>query len=438
MPSKEDKTSKAYHFFKEAVGKNQIFSFKDIADATGWSISSVRTYKAKKWHGLLEKVDDGYRCRNPFNLSEESFHRLHTQRTDLEGEILRPRFSPTVDTLIDKCRESALLGVQIYNNPLISFRTPGYVVQMVIAYTALFHAIFERDNRAYWYTNSDGTPTLIDGDKYAWDISECIKQYFSGRTRPEIENLKFFIEIRNKIEHRFVPELDLTLSGKCQALLMNFEELLVSEFGQYFALGSNLALALQFSTYSNEQEAVLRRIQSDEYEYIKAYSDAYDAKLTADIAESPKYSFRAFLIPKIGNHANSSDVAIEFIRYDPDNPEEMEKYEKQVAFIREKKVQVANQGKLKPKSVVLEVSRITGKDFKMHHHTNAWKLYKVRPQESIPTGCNVKYCQFDDAFNQFVYTDEWVKFLCEKVNDPDEFSVIKGYQNIPRKMVSTS
>jgi len=90
---------------------------------------------------------------------------------------------------------------------------------------------------------------MIDGDKYAWDISECIKIYYGGRTLPEVENLKFFIKIRNKIEHRFIPVLDLTFSGKYQALLMNFESLLINEFGTYFALGANLALALHYSPF---------------------------------------------------------------------------------------------------------------------------------------------------------------------------------------------
>lgn len=429
MPSNNDKAKAVYHFLTEAERQNRTFTLEEIAIVSGWSLRTVRTYRSKKWHSFFQAVDDGYKCSGIINVSEDAFLRIQGQRTDLDGDILRPRFTPTVDSLVDKAREAALLGVQIYNNPLIAFRTPGYIVQMIIAHTALFHAIFERDNLDYWYKNTDGTPKLIDGDRYVWDVSECLKIHYGGQALPEVENLKFFIKIRNKIEHRFVPVLDLTFSGKCQALLMNFESLLINEFGTYFTLGANLALALQLSTFSQEQQEVLRKIQTEEYDSIKKYSDAYDALLPDEITQSSCYSFRAFLIPKIGNHAKSADIAIEFVQYDPANAEDMEKYEKQVAFIREKMVPVANPGKLRPKAVAAQVQAKTGIRFTINNHTNAWKLYKVRPKTRTPHGCKTQYCHLDDAFNDFIYTQEWVDFLCEKIRDPDEFRRIKQYRD---------
>ncbi|MCA9955004.1 MAG: DUF3644 domain-containing protein, partial [Anaerolineales bacterium] len=243
--SNQEKTRKIYKFFIDAEEEKRTISLEEIANESGWSASTVRTYKTKKWHFFLKSRGKGFVCEGIKKISEDAFVRLHTQRAILDGELLRPRFTPNVDSLIDKAQESALLAVQIYNNPLIKFRTPGFVVQMIIAYTSLFHAIFERNGTEYWYKDIDGSPKMVDGDKYAWDISECIKSYYGGQTLPEIENLKFFIAIRNKIEHRFLPALDLTFSGKCQAILMNFEELLASEFGTYFGLGMSLSLALQ-------------------------------------------------------------------------------------------------------------------------------------------------------------------------------------------------
>lgn len=429
MPSKNDKTIKAYRFFVDAEHNQRIFSLEEVASTSGWSIGTTRTYKTKKWHFFIQEVEGGFACNGISHISQDAFIRIHAQRTDLDGDILRPRFTPQVDTLIDKARESALLAVQVYNNPLVLFRTPGFVVHMIIAYTSLLHAVFERNGVEYWYKNDDGTAKVIEGDKYAWDITESIRHYFAGRTTPESENLKFFIYIRNKIEHRFVPALDTTFSGKCQALLMNFEIMLINEFGKFFALSQNLALALQFSFYSQEQQRALRRIQSDEYESIRKYTDAYDTALPDEVTQSMHYSFRAFLIPKIGNQAKSSDVAIEFVRYDPNNKEEMEKYEKQVAFIREKQVQVADQGKLKATDVVRLVKKLTALDFKTSHHTNAWRMYKVRPRGYRADGCKTEYCQFSEAFKQYVYTEAWVQFLCERISNPEEFEKIRSYRN---------
>jgi len=429
MTKKNDKIRQAYNFFCDAEQQNRIFTLDEVAAVTGWSLTTARTYRSKKWYFFIEETDDGLTCKGIHDtITEDAFIRLHSQRTSLEIDILRPRFSPEVDALIDKARESALLGVQVYNNPLASFRTPGYIVHLIIAYTALFHAIFERRGTEYWYKNADGTPEIVDGDTRAWELSQCIKVYYGGKQSSVAENLKFFIDIRNKIEHRFVPALDTTLSGRCQALLMNFESLLVNEIGGFFVLGQNLALALQFSVFSKQQQEVLRQVQASEYKTITKYIQEYDAKLPDAVTESMQYSFRAFLIPKIGNHAKSSDIAVEFVKYDPDNLEDMRKYEQQVAFIREKQVPVADQGLLTAKAVVRRVRSKTNIDFNMTHHTRAWKLYKIRPTKPSPDGCQTNYCQFSVPFKQFVYTEEWVDFLCRKVSNSQEFERIKSYR----------
>ena len=37
---------------------------------------------------------------------------------------------------------------------------------------------------------------------------------------PSRKNIEFFLGLRNKIEHRYYPELDPALYGECQAMLM--------------------------------------------------------------------------------------------------------------------------------------------------------------------------------------------------------------------------
>ena len=247
------------------------------------------------------------------------------------------------------------------------------------------------------------------------------------------ENINLLINLRNRIEHRFIPTLDLSISGYCQASLLNFEGVLIKEFGSYFALGqNNLALALQLTEYSSHQQDALRKIQSDYFDDIKEYIKKFRDELPDNILTSNDFCFRAFLIPIIGNHAKSSDVAIEFVKFDPDNPEEMEQYEKQIAFIKQKQVQVADQGKLKPSDVVKLVQEQTGLDFRIHHHTNAWKLYSVRSSKPEPDKCNVKYCQFSTPFKSYIYTEDWVELLCEKIRDPDEFERIKKYHHVEK------
>ncbi len=60
-----------------------------------------------------------------------------------------------VKQLIEKSKNSALLAVEIYNKPRTAFRSSGFIVLMHIAWTSLFHAIFERNNTSGWDKNNN-------------------------------------------------------------------------------------------------------------------------------------------------------------------------------------------------------------------------------------------------------------------------------------------
>lgn len=82
-----------------------------------------------------------------------------------------------IKKLVLKSRESALLAVSIYNNPQTVFKTYAYIVNMCIAWTSLFHAIFEKQKIKYFY-RKDGKKIeyeKIDGEYKAWDLSTYCK-----------------------------------------------------------------------------------------------------------------------------------------------------------------------------------------------------------------------------------------------------------------------
>lgn len=424
----DSKLHKAYEFFRDAEQSKRVFTLNDVCQATGYSPKTAKAYSTKKWHLFLKQTQGGFLCQGVLGIAEDVFARLHAQRTTPHKDLFRPRFSDEVDALLDKCREAAMLAVQTYNNPLVTFRTPGYIVNMIIAYTTLFHAIFRRGNIECWYKEKDGSATIIDGEEKYWELSTCLDKYYKGLITPETANIELFIKLRNKIEHRHIPALDISISGYCQALLLNFERLIVSEFGEYFTLGQGFALALQLSEFSAEQQVALRRIQTQHYDETRKYIIQYHEGLPKDISQSSSFCFRAFLVPILGNHAKSSDISVHFIKYDPNNPEEMNNYEALVAFIREKQIPVADHGLLRVRDVVARVKETTGIDFNTSHHTKAWKLYKARSASRAPGECNPKYCHYSAPFNDFVYTEAWVKFLCEQVSKPDEFARLKSYQ----------
>jgi hypothetical protein len=60
----------------------------------------------------------------------------------------------TVKDHLEKARSAALAAVEVYNKPRPRFRTAHYVVLIVIAWTALFHADFYHQRRKPWYRRS--------------------------------------------------------------------------------------------------------------------------------------------------------------------------------------------------------------------------------------------------------------------------------------------
>ena len=120
---------------------------------------------------------------------------------------------------LEKARESALLAVEVYNKPGNTFRSGGYIVLMVIAWTALFHAVFFRRKTKPYYREKNRRYKRIDGDYKHWELDESLRQYFGSEVgHPVRRNLEFFIPLRNQIEHRSVPALDASIFGECQEI----------------------------------------------------------------------------------------------------------------------------------------------------------------------------------------------------------------------------
>lgn len=423
------KIKKAYDFFCVAELQNLVFSLEDICEHTGWAVSTVGDYRTKKWGSFLVEDKDGFfTCKGMIDFPYPSFERLYRQKIEITPLDYRPFYTDEINIYLEKSRESVQLAIQIYNNPIAKFRTEGYLVQMIIGLTMLFHAIFEKKGLEYWYKDPEsGEPQVINGEKKYWEITKCANEYYKGMQTPELENIKFCAEIRNKIEHRYFVNLDLNLSGYSQSLLNNYETILIKEFGNYFSLGdSHTLLALQISNFSKNYHENINKLYKKNYEEISEFIQRFNRDLPIEFLSSDRFNFKAFLIPKLGNHATSSDVSIEFVNYDSQNPEEMEKYKNMVAFIKERKISVNNPDMYLPSIVVKKVQEIEP-SFNMHLHTRAWKYFKVRPTENSPIGCNADYCVYNEPVDKFVYTKKWVEFLIDQVSNHDLIESLRKF-----------
>jgi hypothetical protein len=271
----------------------------------------------------------------------------------------------------------------------------------------------------------------VNGEPKRWDLSECLKRYYGGNTLPERKNLEFLLGLRNKIEHRHLPELDASLYGECQACLLNLEELLVQEFGPKYALTEQLAVSLQFSQIiPSEKKKAARVLAMASAKTVKDYIEKFRGALASVVLNSMKYSFSVFLVPKVAGRKDAADASVDFVRVDEASPEELGRLEKLNVLIRERHIPIANLDLLKPSQVVQELETKLPYRVTLATHSKAWKHYGVRPPagHADPERTRSEYCVYDKVHGDYLYTRAWVERLAEDLYKPDRFREVTGWE----------
>ena len=321
-------------------------------------------------------------------------------------------------SILEGSIDAALLAVEVYNKPRTTFRSQAYIVLMIIAWTRLFHAYFNKTiGNTYYYKDKNGRYELIDEktkERKAWELSTCIKRYGSlvePVSEPVKANLDFFIGLRNKIEHHNVAEreVDVLIFGECQSLLYNYESLLIQIFGEKYALNESLAFSLQFSYMRpQEQRQASKSVLSSEMREIRSYIENYQSGLRDEIFNSQEYSIRFIQIPKVSN-TNRNDLTVEFIGADELDSDTLQ------AITKDKQVmtEVKNGGKLKPGKVVAKVKEKARIDFNQYDHMCFYTIFDIRPpgKDPNPHVTNIEYCHYDQVHEDYVYQESWVDFI---------------------------
>jgi Protein of unknown function (DUF3644) len=338
-----------------------------------------------------------------------------------------------VKAALEKARDSALLAVEVYNKPAVKFKSGGYITLMVIARTSLFHAIFFRNKVKPFHRKPSGRFEKIEGDFRYWELDECLRQHYGQDTgNPVRKNLEFFIPLRNRIEHRSMPELDASIFGECQAMLLNFDETLEKEFGAKFCLRESLSFSLQLFPSTESLVAAVK--QNPATKPVVDFIQRFRSTVSPEIHASGKYAFRAFLI-QVANHPSQDAVPIQFVHYEKLSEEQKRQVDQLAAIVKVKHVPVLNLNLMKPGDVVKRVQQRLGNPkvirggrevdkFTPGTHTFCWKRYEVRPSGGNPNPyeTNSKFCVYDPLHRDYGYTEAWVDYLVEKLKDEKEFA----------------
>ncbi|WP_420625654.1 DUF3644 domain-containing protein [Candidatus Poriferisodalis sp.] len=329
--------------------------------------------------------------------------------------------------LVAKARESALAALRAFNDPSSGYRTEQFILLMVIAWNSVMQAILERDGNDYFDRDDEGKVKKVDGRSRVRDTDQLIGLVGEGRMpAAAAENLRHFLRLRNLIAHRYLPALDAPTAGHAQSMLINFEELLVREFGAEAALGDELYLPLQIGKFQREPE--LKRIQAQLPLDVIEFLDQERRDVPEEILGDTRYCMRIFFVSTVANRERSADAAVTFVRPDEIGEELLAALPHTAVVTKAKRVAVASDDLLRPSEVVEKVRGRIDVRFTMDTHTRCWKHFKVRPPGNAaePEATDQRYCRYDKLMRGYGYTPAWVERLVRDLSDSLIYESIVG------------
>ncbi|RBY95013.1 DUF3644 domain-containing protein [Blastococcus sp. TBT05-19] len=339
--------------------------------------------------------------------------------------------------MVDASRDEASLAVRLYNDPAEGRSFEGFVVHMHLAWLYLLHAEFDRDGTdiRYWRRDNPRKLDKVDGEARRWELSRCVQERWPSDKDPVRANLTFFIGLRNKIEHRYARQqraLAAVVGGQAQALLLNYEEELTSQFGTKVSLATRLRFPVFIGSFTEEGEKALRRLRSKLPAALRTFIADYTSSLDESVAGDPHYELRLRVFQELASKPDPEALAIQYTRWDNMTEEERQTLEaigkKGYVVVRDRKVSVVGHGLMKAKAVRKAVEEQIPFRFHQGHFIKAWQKLKVRPAKGDPhpERTDEKYCTYDDLNDNYGYTPAYVRKLVRECATEEKFRAFFG------------
>lgn len=357
----------------------------------------------------------------------------------------RGRWSATLQA----ARDEAALAVRLYNDAAEARAFEGFVVHMHVAWLYLLHARFIRDGTDYRYPDRENPRRFVkvDGEYKRWELARCVEERWPNPEEPVRRNLEFFIGLRNRIEHRHASHdknLALAVSGHAQALLLNFEEELVSTFGAESSLATVLRFPVFIGTFTTEGAEVLVKLRDKLPAALKVYIAEFHSGLTEKVASDARFELRLRVVLEQVQHGNDA-LAIQFTRWDDMTEDERELVtelgRRGQVVVREQKRSVVAHGLLRAREAERRVAAAIPFRFTSYHFLQAWQIKGIRPKDgrnsSHPERTDQKYCVYDELSKEYGYTEAWIKWLIKHCSAEEGFRQATGRTPALKELFST-
>jgi Domain of unknown function (DUF3644) len=218
------------------------------------------------------------------------------------------------DELIKKSQEAALAAIQVFNNPLITFKSESFIVLMNIAWTYLLHAYYRDRGVEYRYFDQKPKRRIFHKTKHGahkyWELEKCLNYNGCPLDNATADNLRFLIGIRHEIEHRMTDKIDDFISAKFQACCINYNDALRNLFGESASIDKTIPIALQLFTFREKQIDQLKNLDHLP-ENILDFVSSFETDL--ETREDSRYSYKVVYLRDSVNRENQADAAFRFV-----------------------------------------------------------------------------------------------------------------------------
>lgn len=334
--------------------------------------------------------------------------------------------APAAEVQTQHARAACLEATRVWNDPLTRFRTGTFSLLFVTAWNSLAIALLMRDDIEWRESDESGSPRVdTRGVEFARDTSDLIAASFpTDEQRGLRANVQFWIDIRNAVAHRHLPELDALVIPKAQAGLLNFEEALIAGFGQEYALASSLTVPLQLSGFRDPSILSSRKkMQAQlplDVQALLAQADEIDSNLLADRT----FQMRVAFVPVVPASGRNPDAVSYFVKPGEVPTELAETLDRYVVL---PKFAMSGRPNLSATEVISEVQRRTGHRFNSLQHAEAARQLGARPPRGdVDSTINLRFAEYITSFKRYLYSQAWIDELVKEFQDSDNFERITG------------
>ncbi|TXT19378.1 MAG: hypothetical protein FD133_376, partial [Erysipelotrichaceae bacterium] len=302
------------------------------------------------------------------------------------------------EELIKKSREAILAAVQMFNNPLITFKTETFITLTIIAWTYLLHAYYRGKSIEYRYFKEKGSKKQYDKTKHGadkfWELEKCLDYKDCPLDDGTKNNLRFLIGIRHEIEHQMTNQIDEYIGAKLQACALNYDFYINKLFGEKYSVSRLLAMSIQFSEITPSQRKQL--LSSDKLiGNVRNFISEYENSLSVSELKDNRYAYRVLYTPVNVNHKGQADNVFEFVKADSQAANEI-----QSVLIKE-----MERTKYIPSEIVAKIQSEGFAKFRMPQHTEMWKANDARdPEKHYGTLVS----------KQWYWYESWLEFVRNK------------------------